>query len=365
MGFESGVLSFGSYYLARDLPGEAVRRFAEHALPPIEELGREPIHGWVTGRHLLDRHITEETARVAGRLRLSLVKAERKIPEPLLRAECRMEELAILSAEDRDFLDRQTRVRIKKEVTERLLPAMPPTLTGIPIACGRDDRLLYAGATSDKQADALTLAFRQATDVNLIPLTPEAAAMKRKRVSVGDLPPSSYSPECADALAGQSVGMDFLTWLWFFFEEQGGLLTIGAQRYGAMLEGPLTFFMEGDGAHVTVLRNGRPLVSSEAKTALLAGKKLRAAKVLITRGEETWSATVDAASFVFRGCRLPKTEALDPVSRFEERMLSLERFQEAFFCYFDRFIEERTDPARWEMTQQAIHGWVTRRTGRA
>lgn len=365
MGFESGVLSLSMFYPSRKLERDVIEAFARDALPPLEMLGRDPIHGWVTSRHLLDRHITEDTATVAGRLRVTLAKAERKIPEALLRAECKMEELAEIEVQRLDFLPRAKRIEIRKEVTDRLFPNMPPTLTGIPIAYDGAENLVYAGATSDKQIDALVQVFKHTTGIDLIPLTPGTAALKRKGRSVKDLPPTSFSPDCPDALAGESIGMDFLTWLWFFYEVHGGNLMVGEQPAGIMIEGPLTFFMQGQGAHQMVLRNGAPLVASEAKTALLNGKKLQRAKVVVAIGEESWSATVDAETFVMRGIKLPKGEALDPVSRFEERMLALGRFRDLFLNMYDRFLDERLDTARWNESRAAIHAWLPARTGKA
>lgn len=365
MGFESGTVSFRIFYVPGGLPKDHVKRFAEHAAAPIDTLGKDEINGWVSGRHLLDRVITEDNAFLAGRLRLTLMKAERKIPEALLRAECKMEELAVMQAEGKDSLKRGVRSEIRKAIVDRLLPTMPPTLTGIPIVYDDREELLYAAATTDKQVDALTNYFRQTTGKDPIPVTPETAALKRKGVSIRDLAATSFSPECEDELAGGTPGLEFLTWLWFFSEQRGGIFTVEGSRYGVMIEGPLTFFMEGSGAHVTVLRHGEPLISSEAKTALLSGKKLRQAKLVMSREEETWRGTVDAEEFVFRGFRLPKTDALGPAGRFEERMLSLARFQHGFLCAFDRFLEERLDAARWAETRGEIHRWVADRVAKA
>lgn len=81
MGFESGAISFRAFYLPGGMPEDFVARFARHAAPPVDRLGRDPVSGWVTGRHLLDRFIEEDTAIVAGYPRLTLMKAEKKIPE--------------------------------------------------------------------------------------------------------------------------------------------------------------------------------------------------------------------------------------------------------------------------------------------
>lgn len=361
MGFESGSISLRMFYVPGGLPGNHLDRFAQHTPPPIETLGRETISGWVSGRHLLDRVLTEDNAMVAGYLRLTLMKAERKIPPALLRAECKMEELAELQASGLAYLKRDVKSAIKKAITERLLPKMPPTLTGIDIAYDSHTDILYAAATTDKQVDALTIAVRQTTGVSVVPLTPGSAAAHRRGVLARDLPPTSFSPECEDAFVSDSLGQDFLTWLWFMSEMRGGSVTLDIGTFAAMIEGPLTFVLEGQGAHETVLRKGSPLLSSEAKSALLAGKKLRRARLVFARGEETWSVNLDAEEFVFRGLKLPAVESVDPTSRFHDRMMLLDTFREALLGWYERFLDERTDPARWAETRTAIHRWVTER----
>jgi len=365
MGFESGALSYRAFYLSGRLPEDVVKRFAKHAIPPIETLGNGELNGWVSGRHLLDRKITDENAFLAGYLRLTLVKAEKKIPEALLRAECKMEELARMSAEGKAFLNRGERIEIKKEITERLLPTMPPTLTGIPMLLDSNSQVVYAGATTEGQMDALTIKFQEATGVKIIPMMPQTAALKRRNVSVEGIEPTSFSPELEDPLAGGNVGQDFLTWLWFYSEVRGGLMTIDKDQYGIMLEGPLTFYLEGDGAHLTLLRNGSPLVSSEAKTAMLGGKKLLSAKITMAHQQESWTTMLDADNFIFRGLKIPKgEEELDAVSRFQQRMVALDRFMNAFLSYYDRFLDERLDHKQWKPVQKDIHKWVADRVAK-
>ncbi len=362
MGFDSGSVTFRMFYLPGGLPLDAVERFAKHALPPINTLSREEISGWVTGRHMLDRDINDGSAFQAGYLYLNLVKAERKIPPALLKAECAMEELALMQAEGKDKLNRSERSAIKKEVSERLLPGMPPSLTGIPIVYDKSARMLFAGATTEKQTDALTIQLQGALGTAPVPVTADTAALKIAKLDTGTmLDPTSFSPELEDPLAGCVIGHDFLTWLWFYSEARGGTLTVDGDQYGVMIEGPLTFFLEGDGAHVTLLRKGSPLVSTEAKTALMSGKKLTSAKITMGRSAEQWTATVDASEFIFRGLKIPKSEELDAISWFQQRMISLRRFQKAFLTFYEKFLSERTNPEVWVETQKDIHKWVSGR----
>jgi hypothetical protein len=365
MSFESGSLTFRMFYLSQPLPRDYIDRFAARAAPPITTLGSEPIHGWVTGRHLLDRNITQETAHFAGFLRMTLMRAERKIPESLLRAECRMEELARMQAEGRAEIDRRTRSEIRKEISDRLLPTMPPQLKGMALVHLPKSNTVYAEAVSDKQMDALEASVRETLGFGLIPVSPIYAAAQRLKIDVRDIAPTSFSPDCEDDVVGNSVGQDFLTWLWFYSEARGGMMRVADRGdFGIMIEGPLMFVLEGQGAHEIVLRRGTPELSVEAKIALLSGKKLRRAKLLLARGQDTWQVTLDADLFTFRGLKLPDTEKLEPASRFQSRMASLDTFTGTFLDIYDRFLKERTDAKVWEKTRAEIHRWVSDRTAR-
>ena len=158
------------------------------------------------------------------------------------------------------------------------------------------------------------------------------------------------------------MGQDFLTWLCFLSEERGGIVKIrDLGEFGVMLEGPVTFVMEGQGAHETVLRKGMPLLSPESKTCLQSGKKLRRARLTLARKDETWQVTLDADLFTFRGLKLPEVDEKDPINRFQERMLRLDMFKEVFLELYDRFLDERRDPAQWAKVLKDIHRWVADR----
>jgi hypothetical protein len=294
------------------------------------------------------------------------MKAERKIPTSLLRAECMLEEFAHMRAENKPFVDRKTRTLIRKEIIHRLLPQMPPTLKGIAFVFDDRAQVLYTSATSDNQLDAFTVNFQSTTGVDLIPVTADTAAAKRRQADVRDWDKTSFSPEVPDADVESLPGLDFLTWLWFASEARGGIFkTDNLGEIAVALEGPLLFRREGDGAHETALRKGLPTVSAEAKTALLSGKKLRRAKLLLACADENWSATFDAANFVFRSVKLPDAkELLDPASRFQDRLQKLDLFRELFFALFDRFLDDRCDAPKWSATKHEIHQWAADRAMR-
>lgn len=368
MGFDSGSVSVRAFYLPEALNPSVVEAFARHAAPPISTLDREPLYGWVSGRHLLDRDLSEENCLIGGYLYVTLMKAERKIPEALLRAHCRLEEQAEMQARGAVALPRAVRSEIKAGVIEQLMPAMPPTLTGIPVVIDFSTQTLYASAMSDKQIDLLVQHMRETVGSVPVPMTPETSALKRKQLNFRDLDISCFAPNPDDVPGvSDALGHDFLTWLWYFWEREGGNLHVdGSDPFGVMLEGPLMFVMEGDGAHETVLRKGMPLLSAEAKAALEGGKKLKRAKLTLARGEELWVTTLDATDFGFRGLKMPKGDSqLDPISRFQERMLALDVFMRAFATLFDEFLDARRDARRWRETVEGMRAWIRDRRTQA
>jgi hypothetical protein len=359
MAFDSGNVSFRLFYLQQAYDSSLIDAFAQHVAPPIEALNRDPISGWVSGRHLFDRELTDEKCVMGPYLHAQLLRAEKKVPAALLRAYVQMEEDIERRARETAFLPRAVKAEVKQRVTESLLPKMPPTLTSIPLVVDFRNTLLIASALSDKQIDTLSPAFKETAGSLPILLTPETAALRRKRINANDLEPVSFSPDASlEPPRESTLGMDFFTWLWFSWEKEGGVYHLpDGREFGVMLEGPLTFFREGQGAHEALLRKGSPLNSREAGTALLCGKKLKRAKVVIAHGDEVYSAMLDA-DFAFRSVKLPKGEQTDPAGKFEERLLAIETFWSAWLTLYDRFLDLRGDPQRWPGTLDAMRGWI-------
>lgn len=361
MAFERGSASFRMFYVP-ELPEDVLERFAASALPPLNTLAQEELHGWVGFRHVLDREITEGNAYLGGYLRLTLTQVQKKIPSSLLAAECRMEEVVLMQAEEIAFVSQTQRREIREQVRERLLPQMPPQLKGIDFVHDRNSGIIYCSATSEKQVEAFQLNFLQTTGKAIEPVDAFSAAMQTVKSDVRDWKPANFSTLLEDGAVDSSAGREFLTWLWFMSEERGGTFQIkGAGEVALAIEGPLMLVNEAAGVHETVLKKGNPLNSPETRIALLAGKMLKRAKISVARGEQVWSFTFDADDFVFRSMKLPPTESYDAVTRFQERMVHLEEFRSVFLELFRQFATARKNPEQWKETQDAMKLWVQER----
>lgn len=362
MGFESGNVNFRLFYLQHEFDSALVERFAAHAAPPIETLGYEPIHGWVGPAHLLDRDFSEEHCCFTSAIHLSYMTAEKKIPASTLSTFCKVEEELEMKAREIQFLPRALKMEVKQRVTDMLMKDALPVFTAIPIVVDLRNRLLLAAAMSDAQVDKLLPYFKETAGVMPVLLTPETAAMKRRQMNVNDMLPVLYTPDPHIEVPFEiSLGTDFFTWLLYFWEKEGGTFSMDGSTCGMMIEGPLTFYHEGAGAHEAVLRKGTPLDGRELGIALYCAKKLRRAKVTFTRGEEIVSATMDATDFSFRGMKLPKSEQEDAVGRFQERMACIEMFWSCWLTLFDRFLDLRADAGSWSDTVEKMKQWVENR----
>jgi hypothetical protein len=367
MPFDRGTITCRVCLLPQALPGDVVKRFADQAAGSLEHVTDEPQWGWVSGRHLLDRRIDDETAFRGGHLYLCLRQAQRKIPASLLRAECRMAELAVQAESKVASLNRKERKRIKEETVQRLLPQMPPQLAGTPFVIDAAAKRLYVGAASDRQMDTFLSLFEDTVGFEPIALTPDLAARTLAEVDPATVPPLNFAPDLPDAAAAAgSLGQNFLTWLWFLQEDSGGVLPKSQLgEFAFLIDGPLVFVAEGPGAFESSLRKGTPTVSAEAKAALTVGKKLKRAKLVLARGKtETWSATIDADSFLLRGLRLPEGEALEEHAAFEERITYLHMFQTLFYALFERYLKEVGSPARLAALLRGAKEWVREREAR-
>ena len=360
MSFDSGTVGFRLFYLQRMYTPAVIDDFARRTAPPIDTLDRDPISGWVSGRHLFDREITDAKCVAGPYLHVQLMRAEKKIPASLLRAYVKQEEDIERRARGTETLSRKAKAEVKARVTALLQPKMPPTLNSIPVVMDFRNDLLVAGALSDRQIDALSPVFKETVGTFPILLTPETAALRRKQINANDMLPVMFSPdERLDPPAEGTLGMDFLTWLWFAWETEGGIHHLpDGREFGIMLEGPITFFREGQGAHEVALRNGVPLNSREAGTALYCGKKVRRVKVVMAQGDAVFTAMMDA-DFAVRGLKLPKGEQRDEAGKLEERMMMIEFFWSAWLTLFDRFLDLRIDRGLWKKNLQKIRSWIS------
>lgn len=356
--------------LPQDMPSDALELLAANAAPPVEAVQDEPVWGWVSPRHLLDTNICDDTCKLAHYYHVCLRLAERKIPASLLNAECKMAELARLAEPGVERLGRKERKQIKEEVRKHLLSQMPPQFVGIYVCIDPQSHLLYTTAVSNSQMESMIVWFHKTFGFEPIPLVPETLALSQYEIDPANIPALNISPDLDDSHATGSLGDNFLTWLWHYQEEnEGNLPPSKMGDFKLLLDGPLVLTVGKDdgtpcGALESNIKKGTPTISAEAKAALLVGKKLHRAKLVLFREPDQWEFTFDPNDFAFKGTKIPEGEAMDVYSVFEERMTNVITMHSVMFALFGKFLNEMSDETKAAAYQASAKKWIADRAGK-
>ncbi|HEU4418602.1 MAG TPA: hypothetical protein VFT55_06660, partial [Planctomycetota bacterium] len=143
------------------------------------------------------------------------------------------------------------------------------------------------------------------------------------------------------------LGEEFLTWVWFRWETDGGEFTLsGGRVVGVALDDFLAFAAPSEDETEQTLRRGLPTRTAQARTALRQGHRLKRARLLIAEGSRQWSATLDAPTFALSGVKLPE-DAEDCESdedRTADRTANWLQLHEIVQALYARFLAERLRP---------------------
>lgn len=140
------------------------------------------------------------------------------------------------------------------------------------------------------------------------------------------------------------LGEEFLVWLWWRAETQGGLYAVNdTERIGVALEKVLEFYDEATGVKV-VVRGDAPTRAPEAREALSRGMRLARAGLIITVNDENVSVVLDGPTFDLRSIKGPKPEGDSPEDRDASALSILFGLTEAIDRVYKMYLTERTAP---------------------
>ena len=362
MPFDRGTFSFTLFTLKESLPENAGDIIGTRKACKLDEVTGEPSFGWVTGQHLLDTELDEGTARYGSAYYLTLRRAVRKIPTSLLNALCRRAEEARMKETGKNFIGSKEKKEIKESTVERNIMKMPPSLSGIPVVIVPHTRHLYLGASSQSQIDLFIEHFYQAFKNEPLQLTPSFILADEFNITPSTFPP--LSPAKAEStFAEESLGRDFLLYLWYLAETGGTISTEEFGEFEVMLEAPLCLTGDGEdpgAGEATIKKGDSPIRGAEVKAALSVGKKLRKAKLTFTRLNQIWTGTFDADHFSFSSFALPEGESQDRMEIFSERVEFLEIFREVLTAGFRQNANAMLNGKDTE-TVAALKEWINSR----
>lgn len=361
MPFDKGTFNIVFLKASGAIPAHHLELFQGKAAGKLDDVTDKPQIGWVSGRHLLERKIDEMTSETAGFTHLSLRISQRKIPSALLKAECRKEELDYMLAKNVGFVPATVRRNIRREIEERRLMTMPPSIAGIPLVLNPKDGSIFLSTSSPARIVLFQEMLEQTLKIGSVQLDFANIADLMLGEKLDKHRPVAFSSR--QKSDGEDLSArDFLTWLWHHSETEEGEVKIRNSSFNCLVEGPFTFASseECEGGVEISIRKGMPARSAEAKAALAVGKKLKKARLTISRGKDQWKAGFDADAFIFTSLELPEGEKLDPASAFEERMRLIAEFQTVMAEYVRTFFS-LLKSGNWKTVQKDIIKWAEER----
>ncbi len=142
------------------------------------------------------------------------------------------------------------------------------------------------------------------------------------------------------------LGEEFLTWLWFRIETEGGEFDLTRDRQvGVVVDDFITFAPREEEDTEQTLRKGMPTRTVEARVALASGHRLRKAKLVVALGERMWNFTFVGATMGFSGLRVPEDDedAESAEERSRDRVASFLEIQEIVQELYAQFLRVRLD----------------------
>lgn len=168
-----------------------------------------------------------------------------------------------------------------------------------------------------------------------------------------------YMGQMADIVLGQ----DFLTWLWYKSETNGGSFTDADGMSFLMYFEQRVSVQGGEGESIeTATVSGQMSQLREARLGLGTGKKVSKALIKVERDVEEWQFTLKADDFTLNSLKTPKVEAGndeddDPDAAFLEKIFLVEKCTALIDHVYEQFLAIRFG-SEWVAEAAAIREWI-------
>lgn len=163
------------------------------------------------------------------------------------------------------------------------------------------------------------------------------------------------------------IGREFLTWLWFRSEaDEGRFAPPGSDPFQLWLDDRVVLESDGDEKVQQVICQGTDSALTEARYAILGGKKVTQARLKLMQGDDEWVFTLDAAWLNFRSLKTPKVMTdfqEDPEGIFFERLLLIQKVVDALEAVFIEFITLRISKKWYAEEVPAFRSWIKKSLG--
>lgn len=172
----------------------------------------------------------------------------------------------------------------------------------------------------------------------------------------------------SDLVSSKSfLGKEFLTWLWYFIEEEGGDFSFQNDSTKSMgaeiwIDDKIAFESTGSDTARHSLNGGNPSDSLEATAALLTGKIVTELKLGLTIGEDQYRFGLASKDLTPKSVTIPKPPLSgDPASTAIFRLSHIEKVITALDTIFIQFLQARVDDSWEDESLINLRNWISQR----
>lgn len=159
------------------------------------------------------------------------------------------------------------------------------------------------------------------------------------------------------------LGQDFLTWLWFKSEVNGGRFQTASNELFNIYVAERVSVRGGEGETLETATVSGPMSElKEARLGLSTGKKVNRALVRMEIGPDSWQTVLKADDFAISSLKTPaidpgQEQDDDPDAKFLEKAYLVERFLEFLDQVFAQFLALRFG-SDWPQEVARVREWL-------
>jgi hypothetical protein len=358
MGLLKGTFTFSRYRIAGGHPADFStfidERLKKYAFRESAALRDENNVGWTSLENILDTDFKSAGYALGDYLLFSLRIDRKTIPPSLLKIRLLEGEKNLRAESGGKRIYREQREALKEQIRAQLLENSAPVPSFHEVCWSVSKNMLFFSSLTEKAAEEFQDLFKRSFGLTVYPFTPWEGALTADQGTAAAGKALTRKGAGPDASApAPSPGREFLTWLWFKSEERGGTVMIPDLGDTGVTFLRRIVLESGDGEYSeTVVCQGLHSDLSEGKEALRRGKKIKEARIKLTRDTADWEFTLKADYFHFQSMKLPaapeEEEEGDADGRTLERIYLLEAATGIMDRLFGLFLTLRHAP-----------GWIT------
>lgn len=329
------------------------------------EDGEEQAAGFSSWEDLFEPDFSSASYHKGEYAAFSFRMDQRKVPAIVLKQYVRQSVQRFREENEGRWPSRRERLDIQENMQNWLMNRALPRPSGFEVVWNPAANCMLLGTTSTKMVDVFLDSFENLFRIYPVPLYHVQWAMHLLPLDGNqkDFLNSLVNVRSATAMdEGRFFGYEFLTWLWFFSEADGGAFQVGGKEAQLYLGERVVLTLPNEGREKVVCTTQANSLH-EARTALRQGKLVQEIQLFLMIGENEYLLTLDSSLWAVKGLKTPKAlpdyDEEDPDGPFFEKMYFIEEVSSALDVLFHKFLGLRLTSG-WESDgRRLLEDWMS------